>query len=223
MHTVVHYVPTVNMWNVFEKIIQVWFSNHLRAKRKETPVGQCWCHGWTHMNHIYISALFFILFFFFASFNLKHNLTVRECWDAFRVSTPKGWKKIRMSNVPAHITNASLRNCTDILREVEGSFRDFFDFSRSQHVAMYDAFKIEKIMVMTHFTLCWLWLLLCVCNYQGAKCSGSAWKSTTLTKLSCYHLSAFFRLTGWMAWMHPIINYNLLPIPLFHMYIQGGW
>lgn len=53
-----------------KKIIQVGSSNHLRAKRKETPVGQCWCHGWTCMNHVYPS-------FSFLFFNLKSILTAR--------------------------------------------------------------------------------------------------------------------------------------------------
>lgn len=66
-----------------KKIIQVWFSNHLRAKRKKMPWDNAGVMtGLTWIMHI---PVFF--------FHLWHNFYCqRTCYDAFRVSTPRGEK-----------------------------------------------------------------------------------------------------------------------------------
>lgn len=63
MHVVLHYVPTVNMWNVFEKIIQVGVLKPLKGKEEADAngdnAGVITGLGWI----MYISEGFFIPFF----------------------------------------------------------------------------------------------------------------------------------------------------------------
>lgn len=94
-----------------KRIIQEGFSNHLRAKRKEMPVGQWWCHGRTGINHAYLTFPFFP--------HLKHILTARVPLGS---QLPKV-EKIKMSDVKRHITQKSYRTtlkCSEIsCRELE--------------------------------------------------------------------------------------------------------
>lgn len=157
MHKVVHYVPTVNMWNVFEKIIQVWFSNHLRAKRRWMPMGQCWYHGRTHMNH---TCLNFCLSLFKSETQFKCQ---RLAWNAFRVAVPKWWERLecQMSQRTLQMPHETTGNHKEMLRRVEGSLGLLWFFKVLAWSSIWCFSKRENNkIVVAHFTQCWLWLLL---------------------------------------------------------------
>lgn len=88
MHVVLHYVPTVNMWNVFEKIIQVGILKPLKGKGEADACGDnagvITGLGWI----MYISEVFFILFF-------PQSETHFNWQKAFRVSASKERKRLK--------------------------------------------------------------------------------------------------------------------------------
>lgn len=77
------------------------------AQRKEIAVGQHRCHGWTHMNHPATDCVSRLSFASLIQGTVVREVSERVLGCLWGSQLLMGEKKIRMSNVAVHITNAS--------------------------------------------------------------------------------------------------------------------